>query len=204
MLIYPPVFMIRELTAGITIEIYDRLSGINPDSITLTVNSQEYRLDEFTYTTIDDNRGEINWTPTDFGIRFVQGDTIHLAVRAGDNPDYCETNISSESFLFMIEPQIQCNVHPNPFTPNNDGFNDFAVFSYPFMFSESAELIIFDRWNVEVYRSRIQPLTDFTDYSSRIWKGKDKSNKDFTNGIYIYIIKIDDEVKCNGTIIIAR
>ncbi len=203
-MITPDRFMIRELNSAIEIGINDILSGINEDSLTLSVQHREYTLGEFLYQADDENNGRIIWDPTDFGISFQQGDTVYISVGACDIPDYCEANCSDRDYIFMVEPKVVCDVHPNPFTPNGDGFNDLAVFSYPYMFSEKAELIIYDRWNNRVFNKELEPISEFRDFERRGWYGRDNQNKNLTNGVYIYIIKVDDDIVCNGTIIIAR
>jgi gliding motility-associated-like protein len=41
---------------------------------------------------------------------------------------------------------------PNVFTPNNDGKNDKFI-PFPYRFVESVDLIIYNRWGIEVFRT---------------------------------------------------
>ena len=195
--------MVREAGSPVTIGITDNLAGVNPDSIYLTVGSDT--LDVASCLTWNADAGRLIFVPSRCGLRFVQGDTISLSVRSADKPDYCGPNWSESAvWWYFIEPAIPCGIHPNPFTPNGDGFNDFVVFDYPYMFSERAELIIYDRWNREIWHSNIGPVNSFFSHSLRKWDGKDDSGSEVESGVYIYVIIVDGEVVCNGSVTVAR
>jgi len=203
---YPNVWMIREESPQIVVHIHDDLAGVDPLSLRMTVNGVEYGPASFNFTgTGERNRdGDIIFRPANVGVKFQPGDTVYVRVRACDNPDYCGSNCSDTTFSFMIEPRVACLVHPNPFTPNADGYNDIAVFNYPYMFSTDAELYIFNKWNVEVYKGKLGHISDFADFVSRCWDGRDKDGKVVPPGVYLYVIKVNGEVICNGTVVVAR
>ena len=69
---------------------------------------------------------------------------------------------------------------PTVITPNNDGFNDFLVFS-GIELQPGSELIIYNRWGTEIYRS--------SDYQND-WSGKDSRGRDLINDTYYYVLKL--------------
>jgi len=203
-LVAPARAMVRENSPVIEISVEDILSGVSRDSLALTINGEHYRYPEFSYVEVTRQSGRIIFNSNESNISFHQGDTVNVTVFGCDGPTYCPPNCSRANFTFVIEPQITCLVHPNPFTPNGDGYNDITVFSYPYMFSENAELHIFDRRNVEVYSATIAPISDFREFLTRSWNGLDKNKKTLQPGVYLYIIKVGKEVVCNGTVVIGK
>ena len=95
-------------------------------------------------------------------------------------------------------------MHPNPFTPDGDGINEIAVFDYPYMFSEDAELQIYDLRNVLVFSRHIDHISEASDFLSRSWDGRDKNGNPLPEGLYLWIIISNGEVVCNGTVVLAR
>jgi len=109
------------------------------------------------------------------------------------------------SICFFVEQIAGCRVFPNPFTPNGDGINDIAVFTYEKMYTKDCEIHIYDIHGVEVWSKSIAALTDPFDYSIRSWDGRDKNRKPLPQGVYMWVIKQQDgEVICTGTVVIAR
>ncbi|MEM2991214.1 MAG: gliding motility-associated C-terminal domain-containing protein, partial [Halobacteria archaeon] len=190
--------MVHDPTMPIEILVTDNLSGVNLDSLVLIANGRTYRIG--TGLRFIGNR--VIFTPS-AGV-FRSGDTISVAIYAADSPDYCLPNASSASWIYIIEPSVPCDAHPNPFTPNSDGYNDIVIFNYPNMFSQDAELIIYNRWNEEIIRKSLYRVRDFFTISKRFWDGKDKTGKPVQPGVYIYVIKMRGEIVCSGTITVAR
>ena len=90
-----------------------------------------------------------------------------------------------------------CDV-PTIITPNNDGVND--VFAVPCLLDEvefpNSQIIIFNRWGDEVYRSR-QPYTND-------WDGK-FNGEDLPPGTYFYVLNIGNGSPTqNGFFMIQR
>jgi len=135
---------------------------------------------------------------------FAPGETVCARIYAEDTTYYCADNVQDTTYCFFVEPDFGCLVHPNPFTPTMDGINEFAIFDYPYMLSEGADLKIYDMRNILVYERHIDAVTDPLYFIDRSWEGKDNSNQKLPEGLYIWLIVKNGEVVCNGTVVIAR
>ena len=104
---------------------------------------------------------------------------------------------------------------PNAFTPNGDGINDtFMAFDNPFSkcprFVESVEIIIVNRWGVEVFAYNSTTANERDIYIR--WDGKDKKGNDLPAGAYFYsaVVRFDvldpelKEKKLKGTVQIIK
>ena len=198
--------MVRSTAPDIHIEISDNLAGVAPALTNLKVNGMNYNVSDaaLDWSSSDNMVGNLYFLTEAAGLVFPPGDTVWLELTACDNPDYCAPNCSNALWSFTVEPDVGCYLHPNPFTPNNDPINDFAIFDYPNMFSESAELYIFNMRNIQVYHAEIGPVSSYEDFDTRWWQGYDDSGKLQTPGLYIYMIIKDGEVVCNGTVVLMR
>jgi len=87
-------------------------------------------------------------------------------------------------------------VVPNAFSPNGDGVNDF--FSLEYRYIQEFEIVIYDRWGNQVYRSNNPSFR---------WDGN-VSGQPSPEGTYVYIIKgkaVDDTpVQLGGNVILIR
>ena len=78
---------------------------------------------------------------------------------------------------------------PNIFSPNNDGVNDLFV-PFPYRYVESIDLIIFNRWGMEVFKTTDPDIN---------WDGKNfESGNISPDGAYYYTIKVNTK-RLNGT-----
>jgi len=102
----------------------------------------------------------------------------------------------------LVITDMGCARMPNPFTPNGDGINDFAQFTYPNIYTKESKIYIFDLWGVEVKRLLVLPEEDAKIHSR--WYGRDINDNPLPQGLYIYVIEVDGEVICEGTVTIAR
>jgi len=75
---------------------------------------------------------------------------------------------------------------PNVFTPNGDQHNDyFTPFPETIGGVESVEIMIFNRWGLQVYEST-DPLIN--------WDGRNyKTNKECTDGTYFYVCTVNEK-----------
>ena len=201
----PTVGMVRDRQQDIAILVGDSISGVDYNSIQFFVNDVPYPVNELVWTPDDSIQGgAIRFIPENFGLVFPPGESVCVHITATDSTDYCDDNILDTTYCFLIEPEVSCRVHPNPFTPDGDNVNEFAVFDYPYMFSEDAELQIYDLRNVLVYKRHINHISEISDFLSRSWDGKDLNGNPLPEGLYLWIIISNGEVVCNGTVVLAR
>ena len=196
--------MIRDVTPRITATIAEPLSGLETDSVHLWLNGQEYGFPPAILNSEGGGDWSLIFDPIAAGIQFNTGDTIEIMLKACDTPDYCDANCYTAIDSFIIEPLISCRVVPNPFTPNGDEINDITAFDFPHMFTEPGHLLIYDIRNRLVFDRKIEPVTDASDLLSRSWAGRDNNGQLLAEGLYLYVIKQDGNVICNGTVVLAR
>ncbi|MFP4458209.1 MAG: gliding motility-associated C-terminal domain-containing protein [Candidatus Zixiibacteriota bacterium] len=211
-IIEPPLepgllFMTRNKYQPITLNIYDGGSGIDDDDIVFMLNGEQYTTDEVSWI-YDSEAGEATLTfdPENHGLEFGSNDTIEFSIDANDIIDYCADNENNHAYVFIFEPTIKCNSFPNPFTPNDDSYNDICMFDYPYMFTEDAHVSVFTKrkelvWDRNISASQIDQLHS---YLPRSWDGRDNNGKKVRPGVYIYIITKDGELVCEGTISLIR
>jgi len=195
--------MVRDRTQDIVILLIDQPAGIDSAALVFTLDGVIVAHNDLLWTP-NDSGWTVRYIPENNSMDFPPGDSVIIEFSVTDTTDYCANNAMDTIFFFMLEPEVGCYLHPNPFTPNTDGTNDFAIFDYPNMFSEKAELIIFDMRGIEVYRSEIGPVSGFEDITPRIWNGEDNENNPLSAGIYLYAIVEGSETVCNGTVVIVK
>jgi len=83
---------------------------------------------------------------------------------------------------------------PTVITPNNDGYNDYLVFSGTDELNDN-EIIIYSRWGTEVYRSK--------DYQND-WDGRDHNNRELPLDTYYYILQLSSGRLIKGFVEIRR
>ena len=143
----------------------------------------------------------------------LQNDNFHLrkdspCINAGDlfmpqDPDGTQADIGVYYYDTSIEdlPGSTTNnvlARPNPFTPNNDGFNDYVKFDFPSVTENSFEILIFD-----VSGKKVATLSSAVSRNNQ-WYGTDDKGNKMAPGVYIYIIKINGSTEYNGTITLIR
>ncbi len=89
-------------------------------------------------------------------------------------------------------------VGPNPFTPNNNGFNDFVTFDFSNSGTGSGFIVrIFDMNGKHVRTLRTNGRSDIT------WNGSDSGGTVLKPGIYLYIIESNNSVVRRGSVTLA-
>ncbi len=97
-------------------------------------------------------------------------------------------NESDPSNVVCVENCPAYNL-PNAFTPNGDGVNEtFMAFDNPFSqcprFVQGVEMMIVNRWGVEVFKYNSLQSAENDIYIR--WDGKDKNGNDLPAGTYYY------------------
>lgn len=80
-----------------------------------------------------------------------------------------------KTFLFELQENI---IIPNVFTPNKDGVNDY--FTVKAIGLKDYELVIYNRWGTELFRSNASPL---------VWDGHTSGGGEAPHGTYYYLLK---------------
>ncbi len=89
-------------------------------------------------------------------------------------------------------------VYPNPITPNNDGFNDYANFVVPDSISSSVTVKIYS-----ITGSKVREFSGIN-HSTLQWDGRDENGKMLRPGPYIYLVQSENTTLSNGTITIMH
>ena len=188
----PNSLIVPNRVPDLSLTLTDNLAGIESDSIILFVNDEQV---SFTVSG-DDFQQIIDFVPSN---PYPSGDTVYVSLVSCDMAELCGGNCSVMDTFFIISPETACESWPNPFTPNDDGYGDYILFSYPDQYFSDAELIIFDTRSVEVFRKEIG-----YEEGRFLWDGFDSGGQKAANGLYIYLIAKDNGKLCEGTIVLIR
>ena len=185
----------------IVIDITDAPAGVDSSSVIVVIDGNTIEHDNLVWSRIPDGY-EIRYIPENNDVVFE--DTIAVEVSAYDEIYYCDDNFADTIWTFVVLPEVKCDASPKPITPNNDGYNDRVVFKYPEMFTDDAELVIYDVQSREVYRRSITHSELGMSGGTNEWDGTDSNGNVLPQGVYIYVILVDGEVVCNGTVAVMR
>jgi gliding motility-associated-like protein len=121
------------------------------------------------------------------------------AVIDADNNRIAESNENNNSqrLEFDVLPG-QLNVAPNPFTPNNDGFNDAVTFGFGNVGVQSPQLKIFD-----LHGNLLKTISSASTGELR-WDGNDNSGRAQPPGPYLYLFLDADRKVASGYVVLAR
>ena len=195
--------MIDTQTPYVEFRINDNLSGVDENSILVHVFTNNDSTGVFDISTcLEYNSGSILLNFENCGIDFEGSDSFRIEIFASDSPDtlLCPANFSSDEMSFWFEPQLPCSLTTNPFTPNQDGYNDLVTFIFPQIYSKGGKIEIFDLRGILAKTINVEPAN--LDNSN--WNGKSEKKIDLPAGIYLYVVYVDGERKCKGTITLAR
>jgi gliding motility-associated-like protein len=137
-----------------------------------------------------DANGNYTWTPVNGFNGSIQ---VPVTVCDGKTPQTCYT-----STLHIVSTISADVVIPNYFSPNGDGINDVwslddLLDRYP-----NARAMIYNRWGNVVWRST-GPYGRSTS-GKNVWHGQLEGAQDLVpDGVYYYLIEIEDEFKTTKT-----
>ncbi len=200
--INPPPGSIERLT-HLTLTFSDNISGVDSSSIEITLDGQAYYITSLGF---DWNNNAIQIDLLDAGIELHQGDELSLCVTEACDfpPDYGSPNCIPETICTTYTIDVhRCHIYPIPFTPNEDGYNDYVFFEFPgFGLHSGNEIEIF---NSEGYL--VKKLLQRRLYQGKhlwMWDGKSDGGSSVAPGVYIYKVISQEEVICSGIISLMR
>ncbi|MCD6594658.1 hypothetical protein J7L68_03175 [bacterium] len=209
---YPiPDTVIGEHSPTVVLNITDNVCGVVEDSFIVWVHNSRIS-DSLTYP----SSSELNWDPSndnlsisfeDLGIILADGETISIDLHTCDcvDSEFCGPNCAPYSWSFWYPYEVGCSRVPNPFTPNDDSENEYAQFTFPDMAAKDGTIYIYDMYSSLVKQIDVaagQGVTE-TRHIAR-WYGKDSKGNKVPQGVYLYVIVVDGEVVCEGTVTVAR
>ncbi|HDG67975.1 MAG TPA: hypothetical protein ENG11_02375, partial [candidate division Zixibacteria bacterium] len=119
--------------------------------------------------------------------------------------EFCGSNCADYSWMFWYPYTVGCDRRPNPFTPNADGKNDYAQFTFPDMGVREGTIYIYDVHNVLVKQIDVPAGLSVSETLERArWDGTDSNGDKVPQGVYMYVIISEGEVVCEGTVTVAR
>jgi len=191
---------VPDFSPEISFSIADSLSGLDTSSISVIVNSRGFRVGD-DGVSFEGNTFTINTASC--GLVLGDGAVVNVSISARDrcDPAFCPPNALNFSYMFRMS-YIPCERKPNPITPNGDGKNDYVVFRFPNMRQE------WGRAKIEIYElngKKVRTLTSSTGKDDDwAWDGFDANGEPCKQGLYVYLIKVGNEVVCSGTIGVVR
>lgn len=96
--------------------------------------------------------------------------------------------------IVLVIEGFQLGATPNPFTPNEDGYNDFVLFNYPELKESSGSIQIFN------FRGK---LVSELKNSCR-WSGKNDQGEPLPPGVYLFVVKVNGKMTAKGPITLIR
>ncbi len=157
---------------------YDLSSDINRNGVTLSVDL----LDP-----------TIVYTPN-------ENFTVRISIPDRVNSDHCGPNSIDTIITYRIAQSTNCRMSTNPITPNSDGYNDYTEFSFPGITDTDKDRVIY----IYDVTHRLVKEIDAPGIHGFAWDGTDDNDNTVPQGVYYYIITVDDESICNGTSSVAR
>ena len=127
---------------------------------------------------------------------------VELLIDTGDNiREVTEANNSQKLVVQISQaPAIASRliVRPNPFTPNNDGFNDQVEFNYAGLDLRNPSLQIFDANGIAIWSSNGATLGRF------IWNGRNEHGREMIPGVYLYTLRDQGNHVASGYVVVAK
>jgi hypothetical protein len=127
---------------------------------------------------------------------------VELFVDVGDQiREVTEANNSQKLIVQISQsPALASRLiaRPNPFTPNDDGFNDQIEFDYSGLGLRNPSLQIFDANGISVWSSHSGASNRF------IWNGRDDRGREVLPGVYLYSLRDQGNNVASGYVVVAR
>ncbi len=195
--------MVDSAEADCEFNLYDLISPLDTSSIELLVwldgDSTRLVLGE-PGLEWDSHLGTLAFRPHSASLFFKSADSLNLRLCASDSPDLCEANRGCLFFSYWIEPEVQCSTSTDPFTPNQDGYNDEVAILWPGFYRYAAVLEIFDMRGASI----VKISAPAGKMESASWNGLDKNGRKCPSGVYIYEVTVEGKRVCRGTVTLAR
>lgn len=169
------------LSVGSTFRVVALLNGAEIYNESITNTSQ----DQQTFFTAD--------------VSFVDAGLNRLVFTADALNDIEEVNEENNRAILNLNVlEFETIARPNPFTPNNDGFNDSIVFTISDLFGVTSP-------EVSIYTLQGKKVIDLpsTGDNTSTWDGYNESNERMSPGTYLYIVKVNGDVVQKGSILLA-
>lgn len=172
---------ISGVTVGDSYEIEAFLNGTSIYSETVTVTLEN----EQRFVSVD--------------VDFDQPGFNRLVLYIDSNSEIQESSEdNNRSVLNLNVLEFETIVRPNPFTPNEDGFNDEVIFRVSDAYSDQS-------LEVTVYALSGKKIITLTSAGNTqvAWNGRNEQNEQMRPGTYLYAMKTDGVTIQRGTISLA-
>ncbi len=180
----------------------ENMAGIDAPACSFYIEGAVFSLAELGIFSDDSLFCSVLFDPQRFGMSWHPSETVNVAAVLCDNPDTCAPNCARYQWVFFVPPDHGCKRMPNPFTPNSDGANEQAKFTFPGLMFHEAHIRIFDihsKQLADIFVPRGMSAKDFA-----IWDGRDSDGAMVPEGVYVWTIEVRGEIVCNGTVTVAR
>lgn len=168
------------------------LSATDPEGELLSLSAQNLPEGALFSDEVN-NSGTFDWTPP-FRSNGTY-DVTFFVVETVSTPALSDT-MAGRILVGVTKGELI--IRPNPFTPNGDGKNDFAMFDMHRLGVVNPKLRIFD-----LNGKRIRTITDKQNDKLQ-WDGYDQNGREQLPGVYLYILEDSGERVAQGYVVLAR
>ncbi|WP_340106295.1 FG-GAP-like repeat-containing protein [Rhodohalobacter sp. 8-1] len=166
----------------------------DPFDLIFLVNDDEQERIRFTETL---NPGDARSFTFEHSFSREGTNEVRFVVDPEDEIDESTTENNSISTTIQIQ-RGSLTISPNPFTPNNDGFNDEVDFDFSRLGTASNPTVRIFSFNGRL----VQTLRDLNSGSIQ-WDGRDSGGNYLTPGVYLYVVEENNQLLGRGSITLA-